>query len=91
MGMAGTIVIEDNNPNLMWILIIIFAVTVILFNIIGIKFLFERKKTLKDVKSKIEVRHEIMLKEADPRTQSENTGENIINIVYKEEEKKKNG
>ena len=71
MDMVETMVIENNNPNLVFTLFFIIAVVVIIVNLIGIKFLIDRKKTLEDVKKKIEKRHETMVFEARRKEQRE--------------------
>ena len=54
------IVIENNNPNMVFALFAIMALFVILINLIGIKMKMKRKEQLEEVKRKIQKRHESM-------------------------------
>lgn len=55
-----TIVITDNNPNLIPGIILIICVSFIVAQIVSINLKIKRKKRLENVKKKIEKRHDIM-------------------------------
>lgn len=75
MNELETIVIENNNPNQIFTLVLILAVIFIVVSLIEIKLLSDRKKRLESVRKKIVKRHESMVFEFNRKEQLKNEKE----------------
>ena len=69
MNELETIVIENNNPNQIFTLVLILVVIFIVVSLIEIKLLSDRKKRLEGVRKKIVKRHESMVFEFNRKEQ----------------------
>ena len=75
MNELETIVIENNNPNQIFTLVLILVVIFIVVSLIEIKLLSDRKKRLEGVRKKIVKRHESMVCEFNRKEQLKNEKE----------------
>ena len=75
MNELETIVIENNNPNQIFTLVLILVVIFIVVSLIEIKLLSDRKKRLEGVRKKIVKRLESMVVEFNRKEQLKNEKE----------------
>ena len=62
-----TVVIKDNNPNLLGVMVLILAVVYIVFAIIEIHWNNKKKKRLTKIRKKLIERHELIVQENERR------------------------